>query len=123
MGAFDFIHCQYILPIGDVSQVEFQAKESALDNYLTHYDISAKGTLTRREYHREPTGTVNSLGWPEFRTTGVTHEPMDYTGSITFYGNTTDDMQASWVEFCAMFRKGELIHIEQIHPEPQEPTQ
>ena len=78
MGMFDYLRCDYVLPIDGFSDSAFQTK--ALGRNLDRYVIGVDGRLRHNG------------------------EEIAYSGAIHFY----DFDGEAWIEFAALFDKGVL---------------
>jgi len=125
MGMFDYIECEYKLPLPDFTEeeskdlieiewaeVEFQTK--AFDRILIKYTISEDGQLYENKIEREWVEDDESL-------TGVTMkekedgiERIDYSGELLFHGLVLGEKYDHWLEFKTLWWKGDLKEIDHI---------
>lgn len=113
MGMFDYLRCQYPLPVAGANELEYQTKDTDAQ-FLDSYEIRADGTLWHKTYTTEdrsdPNADPKSLLSLMGCMTRVNDqwEPEPHTGAIEFY---TDDHPKGWIEFCAVFKNGALQHL------------
>jgi len=115
---FDFVQCEYPLPLGDHpkelksapdwEEFEFQTKD--LESVLNNYVISEDGQLYVEEAQFEL--SLETDKWHPFSKKEVTGiEKLDFTGEINIYGIHLDDEHDFWIELKALFWKGDLKEL------------
>lgn len=122
MGMFDYIKCDMPLPDDAQGVREWQTKD--LDSSMSHYAIRSDGRLVDAQIRMEPKPGAPELPdllskehlavyrkWWELKE--GPDIPVNYTGSVTFYGN--DASQQFW-EFCAFIENGRCFKITQTEP-------
>jgi hypothetical protein len=120
MGLFDYIQCEYPLPLPkesegwtahfskgvkapvDWSEFEFQTK--SLGNGLQSFVISEDGVLY------EEIGTRKGL-LPYTKVEVESIEKIEYTGELSFYGLHLEEKLDHWLEFKGLFWKGEMKEL------------
>jgi hypothetical protein len=115
MGMYDYVRCDYPLPVDGANGLEFQTKDTAAQ-CLDKYEIREDGTLWHAEYDTEDRSNPNATGLMRFVgcMTRVNErwvfEPM--TGEVRFYSSRTGKYEdGSWVEFSAYFEEGKLREL------------
>ena len=116
---FNYIKCDYPLPLSeealklepqpDWKEIEFQTKslsDSALDVYTIEEDGQMYKELVDREVISNEAGALVLNENPQ----GV--EKVNYTGEIDFYTVHEDEGYDYWVEFRALFWKGDLKELD-----------
>ena len=124
MGLFDYVKSEHKLPLPqealddlrdtDWEEVEFQTKSfdwPALDAY----EISEEGSIYKETYDRTGEGLLDRTS------TGI--EKVDYTGELIFYADLMSKEWDYWIEFKALFFKGELKEIELKELEKKDPKE
>lgn len=113
MGMFDYIRCNYPLPLAGANELEFQTKNTPAQ-FLERYEIRPYGSLWHEdydvEYQSDPgaaTGSFESLFGCAVRVRRR-WERCDMTGEVCFYTSMADK---NWVEFSAYFVAGQLKHL------------
>lgn len=105
MGMFDYLKCEYPLPVEGANDLEYQTKDTPAQ-YMDIYTIRADGTLWYRPFSDQP------QEW----------EPApDFTGEIRF-GTTTGARRTGSIEWSAYFEAGKVVRmnlIEHVKPEGQ----
>lgn len=97
MGMFDYVRCQYPLPVAGANDLEYQTKDTPAQD-LDHYEIHADGSL-----------------WHQ-----VSYEPErwefePYSDTLEFY----TDFHGDWLEFSATFKNGTLQSLEVVRKPSQ----
>ena len=120
MGMFDYIICEYPLPVSEVEKemetlpdwdkVEFQTK--AFDNVLQTFTISEDGLVYEHKVEREWVEDEKSPMGTSLMEKDAGIERRDYTGELNFYGLYLDKKYDFFLEFKALFWKGELKEID-----------
>lgn len=112
MGLFDYISCKYKLPRDVPESEQFQTK-SFDSPYMENYEIREDGSLWREEYEIEdrgdktaPKGSINRIIGMMTRV-NKRWVKSDFTGAVEFYTDISND----WIEFCAVFKNGQIQHI------------
>ena len=123
---FDYVKCEYPLPIEGLENAEFQTKDTP-EQYLETYRITKAGRLLQPIVRREVVPEderPNCIGKPPEERTEVDkfigamrviverEEDMNYHGDLDFYGGRTND---EFYEFVARFTEGQLQWIKQIN--------
>ena len=91
MGMFDYIRCNYKMPISVIGNAEYQTKDTPAQ-FMDHYEIRPDGTLWHQNYDIQKHSRVNKR-W----------ERVIITGEIVFYDRD--------FEFSAVFVDGGIKHI------------
>ena len=121
MGMFDNVRCKYPLPIEGANALEFQTKDTSAQQ-LDFYEIREDGTLWHEEYDIEDRSDPNAKGLDRFLgcmsrvNKRWVFEP--FTGELCFYTFKDDDDTDSWIEFSALFWKGELKELKVVEDKP-----
>jgi hypothetical protein len=115
---FDYIKCDYPLPFPeeilklkpqpDWKEVEFQTK--SLHNTLNVYTIEEDGQIYKELIDREVTS--DEMGTLILDETPQGIEKVDHTGEIDFYTVHADEGYDYWMEFSALFWKGDLKELD-----------
>ena len=127
MGMFDNIKCDYELPLPkdlgecvDVEwgEVDFQTKSfgEGWGGVLDNYSIEDDGQL----YLNKVTRAFGEDGLLEETPDGV--EKQNYTGELVFYTLIVKNDSDYWVEFKAIYFKGELKEIELVEWKKEDNT-
>jgi len=107
MGMFDYMRCQYPLPVEGAQELEYQTKDTPAQ-WLDQYEIRVDGTLWHEDYDIEDRSdqTADELHRILGMMTRVNErwEPEPMTGEIVFYANG--------FAFSAYFVDGMLKHLE-----------
>lgn len=123
MGMFDWLKCEYPLPLRTDNIVvppdtEFQTKD--MDNYLAHFRISEEGELQIRVDKPNGQTWTDMFGneWPEHE---FSHwkayeefEGIPYTGAVRFYASIDapdDPDMFVWIEYIAVFQQGKIVNM------------
>ena len=124
MSLFDYVKSEYKLPLpqevlddlGDTNwdEVEFQTKSFDFPT-LDAYEISEDGSIYMEVYNRTGEGLLDRTR------TGI--EKIDYTGELIFYTDLMSKKWDYWIEFKALFFKGELKEIELNELEKKDPEE
>jgi hypothetical protein len=134
MGMFDYVVCDYKLPLSetelsqlktkvDWENMEFQTKSFVEWSSLEHFSIEEDGQLYKKvvEYEENDDREVDGdfPFTPPLKAVERGIERVDYTGEISFYNMIIDEDEDFWVEFKALFWKGDLkeIHLEDFKKE------
>ena len=120
---FDYIECEYELPLPkftedevedlkgvDWEEVEWQTKD--FHNAMIKYTISEDGQLYENKVSRfweEDEGSPTGAKVSEVED-GI--ERIDHTGEIVFYGITLGKKWDHWLEFKALYWKGDLKELD-----------
>jgi hypothetical protein len=126
MSLFDYIKSEYKLPIPqevledlsntDWEEVEFQTKSLDSGGTLDNYEISIDGSIYIETFKvKEGGGLLDKVR------TGI--EKIDYTGELIFYTDLLSKDWDYWIEFKALFYKGELKEIELNELEKNDPAE
>ena len=124
MSLFDYVKSEYKLPLpqevlddlGDTNwdEVEYQTKSFDFPT-LDAYEISEEGSIYMEVYNRTGEGLLDRTR------TGI--EKIDYTGELIFYTDLMSKKWDYWIEFKALFFKGELKEIELNELEKKDPEE
>ena len=111
---FDYLKCEYELPLTeeikeelpqqDWAEVNFQTK--SLDCAMDEISIEDDGQIYIKQYKRY----FDEKGQMVEKDTGI--EKMDWSGELRFYFDFVKDEYDIWLEFKALVWKGELKEIE-----------
>lgn len=108
MGMFDYLNCDYPLPVEGAPTTGYQTKNTPAQA-LDVYTIRADGTLWGQEYDFEDRSDPDAKGIMAFAgcATRVNHRDVfcPMTGEVRFY---TSMDGGGWVEFSAYFTNGKL---------------
>lgn len=116
MGLFDYVRCQYPLPVAGANAMEFQSKDTP-QQYCEWYEIRGDGTLWHEDYDTEDRSDPNAEGLMALAGSATRvnkrFEQCLMTGEVRFYTGTgpPDD---GWLEFSAYFVEGKLLHLQTI---------
>ena len=133
MGMFDYVYCEYPLPLPeetknfktnfkegvkaplDWSKFEFQSKD--FGGFLEKYTIEEDGQIYKEIIEREI--VENGSDFPDIIEKSGGIEKVEHTGEVHFYGVHMDKEYDHWIEFKALFWKGELkeIYLEEYKKE------
>lgn len=106
MGMFDYLRCDYPLPVEGAKEYEYQTKDTPAQ-WLDRYEIRADGTLWHEDYEIEDRSDPDAKGLSRlFACATRVNErwvPETLTGEIVFYTNV--------LEFSAYFVDGVLKNI------------
>lgn len=111
MGLFDYLKCEYPLPVELKKGVRCQSKDTPAQ-WMDTYEIRADGTIWHLDYVLVDRGDPKAEGLD--RLCGALHQEnkrwvqLKITGEITFGGETQD---GEWVTFSTYFVKGKLKEI------------
>tara|TARA_Y100000310_G_C20483278_1_gene715718 strand:+ start:167 stop:754 length:588 start_codon:yes stop_codon:yes gene_type:complete len=121
MSLFDTIKCDYALPLPDFTkedmeelgkidwtEQEFQTK--SLDNLMSTYSIEEDG----RMYVEKNEFIEDSDSDTGFSSKSLGIERVDYTGEIEFYNILMGKNYDYWIEFKALFWKGDLKEMDLV---------
>ena len=130
MGMFDYVYCEYPLPLPeeakdfkdwngfkkgvitplDWEKFEFQSRDFGrlLEKYTIEEDGQIYKEIIERELVEDGKGDVTMVE----RNGGI--EKVTHTGEVYFYGMHMEEEYDYWIEFKALFWKGDLkeIHLE-----------
>ena len=118
---FDGIICEYKLPLpedlGELSEIswnEFEFQTKSLENTLDKYTIEDDGQIykekTTEEFVDDPTHAHG--GYIKISEDGI--EKSYFTGELMIYTWVPQDEYDYYIEFKALFWKGDLKEIERI---------
>lgn len=117
MGMFDYVKCDYPLPISEEikndlpeqewSDISFQTK--SLDCSLETHVIEDDGQIYVERIDRY----IDEKGALQENKTGI--EKLEWTGELLFYFDFFKENEDIWIEFKALIWKGELKDIELLH--------
>ena len=114
MGMFDYLRCEYKLPVKDSNSILFQTKDTP-NQFMDEYLIDENGDLYEEEYDIEdrsdktkgPFGAM--LGC--MTRVNIRKVKSDYTGEIRFYGFKDDINHKGWIEYSAYFESGKIKNL------------
>lgn len=112
MGLFDYVRCEYPLPLEGANALEYQTKDTDWP-YMERYEIRADGTLWRQFYDVEDHSDKNAEPGSAASIAGCMARvnerwsPESLSGAFEFYTSRGDE----WIEFAALFDKGKLLSI------------
>ena len=128
MGLFDYIQCEYPLPLPKESEgwtadfskgvkapvewSEFEFQTKSLDNCLQSFVISEDGVLYQEQGVRK-----GQLPYTKVEVESI--EQIEYTGELSFYGLHMEEKLDHWLEFKGLFWKGEMkeLTLEELRSE------
>ena len=127
MGMFDGIVCEYELPLpeelGELSEInwgEFEFQTKSLENTLDRYTIEDDGQIYREKTTQEiiedeehPNG-----GYVKISENGI--EKSFFTGELAFHTWIPQEEHDYYIEFKALFWKGDLKEIERTEWEKKD---
>lgn len=117
MGMFDYLRCEYDLPIHDAPAEGWQTKSTPAQA-MDVYTIRKDGTLWGQEYDIEDRSNPNAKGLNRIRgmATRVNHRDVrcTMTGEVRFYTSKDGDWGRGWIEISAYFVNGQIKHLEVI---------
>lgn len=109
MGLFDYLRCNYPLPVEGAELLEYQTKDTPAQ-WMDQYEIRADGTLWHENYDTEDRSDPNAEGFDRLfgcmTRVNKRWEPVLLTGEIVFY--------AEDIEFSAYFVGGKLMRLEML---------
>jgi hypothetical protein len=97
MGMFDYLKCEYPLPVEGFEGRLFQTKDTP-EQSLDHYVIKEDGTLWHYGF--------DAKGWGAAANARLRREP--FTGDIEFHGFKNTDDSTGWVSFWVSFYVGKI---------------
>jgi hypothetical protein len=107
MGMFDWVRCEYPLPIKETNKVIYQTK-SMLNN-LDSFIIKEDGKLYHISFDDEGVVSDDTAKFYE-----------NFTGELLFYGHLDDATSSGWVEYSSYFIRGVLKIITVIEYKDKE---
>jgi hypothetical protein len=117
MGMFDTVICEYPLPLPNEAKelksppnwdkVEFQTK--SMGGFMEAYTIEDDGQIYKDVLERDYEIDEHGDSFIHEKNNGI--EKVEFTGDLVFYTSHTEDEYDYWVEFSALFWKGELKEI------------
>lgn len=126
MGLFDYIRCQFPLPVKEAQEEVFQTKD--LENFLGDFVIREDGTLWNTEYDYEDQSDPDATGLRALAGKLTRVNPRQvyhpHVGPVVFYSEytytdpETGSQAKGQVEFEAIFRKGKMTHLAVLHHNP-----
>lgn len=115
MGMFDYLRCEYPLPVDGANELEYQTKDTP-SQFLENYKIEKDGTLSYEScrYEDRSDQTLSGIMRLAGMMTRIVEgwEKVCFTGEIRFY--TTIEEDAKWIEFSSYFVDGKLKELVQI---------
>jgi len=130
MGMFDGIVCEYKLPLpedlGELSEIgwgelEFQTK--SLNNTLSKYTIEDDGQIYEEKTKQKLIEDENSPDKARIEIIEDGIEKNYFTGELIFYTYLPTKEYDYFIEFTALFWKGELKEIERTEWKKEENTE
>jgi hypothetical protein len=119
MGMFDYIKCNYPLPVKGANELEYQTKDTPAQ-FLDRYTIGKDGSLWHEEYdiedHSDPKaeGLARVIGCMT-RVRKRWNRVNGFTGEIRFYTFWDDSKINSglggWIEWSAYFKGSKLANL------------
>lgn len=126
MGMFDTVICEYPLPLPDEvkelesppnwEKVQFQTKSldtgssrDLIAGLMDSYTIEDDGQIYRDVIERNHEVDEEGLSLINERNNGI--EKVEFTGDLVFYTLHQENEYDYWIEFSALFWKGELKEI------------
>ena len=117
---FDFVQCEYPLPLGDHakeletvpdwSTFEFQTKD--FSSLLNNYVISEDGQIYLEDISCQLSPDREGAWHPFEKLPGNGGiEKLNYTGEFVFFGLVMGKKNDVWIEFKVLFWKGDLKEI------------
>jgi hypothetical protein len=110
MGMFDYIRCQYPLPIEGANDIIYQTKDMTEWPGLNVYEIRKDGTIWREDYDIVNKGKKYGSSVDQFcgcmARTNHRWNKINFTGEIRFYNCLDPD---GWMEWSVYFVKGQLV--------------
>ena len=125
MGMFDYVKCDYPLPVSEEfselssppnwPEIEFQTK--SLFNSLEVYTIEEDGQIYKEEVERDFVSNEKGVLTLDETVKGIIK--VEYTGEIDFYHLHAEGDYDYWIEFRALVWKGELkeLWLKEFHKE------
>ena len=100
MGMFDYLRCEYDLPVEGLGDRMFQTKDTPAQ-WMDTYRIDANGQLWGQEYDIEDQSDPNAEGIDAIigcmtRVNVRETECSDYTGEIVFYTHKGESGEMDW---------------------------
>lgn len=124
MGMFDYIRCEYALPEQVRGVQGWQTKDTP-EQYMETYAIREDGSLWHLPWHFEVAVGAPPMpqpfsepreyeDWARRWRSRVQDEPVRtmMTDAVCFY----TEHEGVWWEFCALYRRGELLALDQVSP-------
>jgi len=119
MGMFDGVICEYELPLpkemGELSEIkwnEFEFQTKSLDNTLDRYTIEDDGQIYKEQTKQNWVDDEEhpNTGYIEIVEDGI--EKSYFSGEVIFYTWLPQKEYDYYIEFKALFWKGDLKEIE-----------
>ena len=128
MGMFDYVKCEYTLPVAGANELEYQTKDTPCQ-WMDLYVIKADGTLWHEEYDTEDRSDLaqwkkdnpdepipeklNSFLGMAGCMTRVNKRLVreDWNGVIRFH---YWDKDRGMIEWCVLFENGQLQELRQL---------
>lgn len=111
MGMFDYLRCEYELPIQDAPIDGWQTKDTPAQS-LDVYTIRRDGTIWGQEYDIEDRSDPKAEGLMALRgcmtRVNIREVPLAMTGEVRFYTQKQEEPPTGWIEFSAYFNDGKL---------------
>lgn len=111
MGMFDYVRCDYPLPVEGAAKLQYQTKDTP-SQFLDEYEIRADGTIWHQNYDIEDRSDPLAKGFERLygMATRINKrwEPVALTGEVVFY--------AGEFEFSAHFIDGKISYLETLQP-------
>lgn len=118
MGMYDWVRCDYPLPVETEETGDFQTKDTPAQ-MLDLYEIREDGSFWHQAYGIEDQSDPNAKGlasiYGAMARVNERWEPMDkFTGEVAFYRFYDESEGTGWVEFSACFKNGQLSELNTI---------
>lgn len=105
MGMFDYIRCNYPMPLEGANARIYQTKDTPAQ-LLDNYEIRVDGSLWHQSVDYDDKPILSDF------------EPSVFTGEIRFYDFQQEDLGPSgpsgWIEWSAYFTKGKIVALNLI---------
>jgi len=122
MEMFDYIQCEYELPLPEFdeeatndlkdivwNEIDFQTK--SFDSTLVSYEITEEGQIYEHKVEREWVEDEDSPFGTGLKEKKMGIEKIEPSGDIKFYNLVLGEKSDYWFEFSVLFWKGELKEI------------
>lgn len=117
MGMFDYLHCEYPLPVDGANGLVYQTKDTP-SQFIDHYKIKADGTLWHEDYEIEDRSDPNAEGLARIAGMMTRVNPCwmpvsDFIGEIRFYYYS----EKRYLKWSAYFKDGKLVDLNLVKDE------
>ncbi len=128
MGMFDYVKCEYPLPVAGANELEYQTKDTPCQ-WLDLYVIKADGTLWHEEYDTEDRSDLAQwkIDHPDTAIPESLNSFLGMAGCMTrvnkrlVFENLFGEIRfGSWdkdrgiIEWCVLFENGQLQELRQL---------